>query len=167
MGTQTTTQQRSHSRKSTLHATNTPHNLAVGRHGEQLASEYLAKRGYSILARNWRCNDGELDIVALDGNTIVGVEVKTRTRKTHGAPYEAITWRKAARLRKLLAQWLRENKTHAPLIRIDAVSIVLSPTTQDHRLNTTKQRREHCGSCASSANHGEPQPEITHLRGIL
>lgn len=102
---------------------------ALGARGETLAAAYLEARGFRILDRNWRCRYGELDLVARDdgsnGRAIVAVEVKTRSGTGYGAPLEAVTARKAARLRRLLLSWLREHDERAPALRVDAIGIVL------------------------------------------
>ena len=88
-----------------------PHKVAseVGAYGERLAARYLAEAGLEVLDRNWRCAQGEVDIVALDGDCLVVCEVKTRRGQGFGDPVEAVTWRKAARLRRLAACWLAEH----------------------------------------------------------
>ncbi len=63
---------------------------AVGRFGEQLAGDYLAEACLTILERNWRCPEGEIDIIALDGSVLVVVEVKTRSTTAFGEPAEAV-----------------------------------------------------------------------------
>jgi putative endonuclease len=79
---------------------------AVGRFGEQLAVQHLEAAGMQVLARNWRCREGELDVVARDGPTLVFVEVKTRSRLGFGAPAEAVDRAKSARIRQLALRWL-------------------------------------------------------------
>ena len=69
----------------------------LGRYGEDLAARYLGERGMQVLDRNWRCEHGEIDLVALDGDCLVVCEVKTRRSTAFGEPVEAVTWRKAAR----------------------------------------------------------------------
>jgi putative endonuclease len=96
----------------------------LGKDGEDYALRHLVGAGFQIVERNWRCNEGELDIVAVDGNTLVVVEVKTRTSKDFGLPAEAVTWQKAAKLRELAARWMREHSCRLPA-RIDVVSIVM------------------------------------------
>jgi putative endonuclease len=83
---------------------------AVGAYGERLAARYLAEIGMQILDRNWRCDQGEIDIVALDGTCLVIAEVKTRRTLAFGAPVEAVTPVKAARLRRLAGCWLAERR---------------------------------------------------------
>lgn len=99
------------------------HNRALGQYGEELAADHLEAQGCQILERNWRCSLGELDIIALDGDTLIGVEVKTRQSLSYGHPLEAITPTKAARLRSLLMQWLSEQPNSYPNVRIDAIAI--------------------------------------------
>jgi putative endonuclease len=97
---------------------------AVGRYGEKVAVDHLERAGMVVLARNWRCRDGELDVVALDGDTVVGVEVKTRRSLAFGHPVEALTTAKVARLRRLLARWVGEHDVRPALVRIDVVAVV-------------------------------------------
>ena len=79
---------------------------ALGRQGEQLAAEHLRQSGMRILDRNWRCQEGELDIVAADRRALVVCEVKTRSDTRFGTPLEAISARKHARLRRLAVRWV-------------------------------------------------------------
>ena len=72
----------------------------VGAWGEEIASQYLEAKGYTILARNWRTQEGEVDLVAQDGETVVFVEVKTRTSKEFGWSEESITLTKRRRLQR-------------------------------------------------------------------
>lgn len=97
-----------------------------GRFGEDLAVAYLTELGFTVLERNWRCDMGELDIVARDGSTLVVCEVKTRTSRLFGDPLEAVTDAKAARLRRLTARWVAEHDVRPREIRIDLVGIVLT-----------------------------------------
>jgi putative endonuclease len=99
---------------------------AVGRFGEDLAARHLQQAGYTLLDRNWRCREGELDIVALDGRTVVFVEVKTRSSAAYGRPAEAVTPAKLARLRRLAVQWLAAQPEDArwPEVRFDVVAVL-------------------------------------------
>ena len=74
---------------------------AVGAYGERVAARHLQQHGLVVLDRNWRCFDGELDIVARDGDALVFCEVKTRRSERHGVPAEALVAAKTARLRAL------------------------------------------------------------------
>ncbi|WP_460774136.1 YraN family protein [Microbacterium sp. GXF7504] len=98
----------------------------LGRAGEQAAATYLAARGWTILDRNWRCTDGELDIVAADGDELVVVEVKTRASDLFGHPFEAVDARKRARLWRLGRAWCAANPDAARgrRLRLDAVSLL-------------------------------------------
>ncbi len=97
---------------------------AVGAYGERVAAAHLVASGLVILERNWRCPAGEIDIVARDGDVLVFCEVKTRRGTGYGSPLEAVTPRKAARLRRLAAAWTVERGVHLPEIRIDLVGVL-------------------------------------------
>jgi putative endonuclease len=99
----------------------------LGRIGEQLAGRYLERQGLIILDRNWRGADadvrGELDLVALDGDTVVFCEVKTRRRAEAVDPLEAVTPRKLVQLRRLAALWLAAQPHAYAELRIDVVAV--------------------------------------------
>ena len=99
---------------------------ALGRFGEQVAADHLQQAGLQILARNWRCRDGELDIIAWDPHErcVVICEVKTRTGTAFGSPAEAVTPAKARRLRRLAAAWLQEPGSLRGDVRFDVVEVV-------------------------------------------
>lgn len=96
---------------------------AVGRYGEDVAARYLAGEGWDVVDRNWRGTAGEIDIVALQGQDLVVVEVKTRTGDGFGHPAEAVTPAKLARLRRLTAQWLAAHDLHPRSVRIDVIAV--------------------------------------------
>jgi len=108
----------------------------LGRRGEQLAVDHLEAVGYRILDRNWRCPAGEIDVVALDGDDLVVVEVKTRSSLGWGDPLEAVTRRKTVRLCVLAGRWRRAHpRTGARRTRIDLIGVVLTrhrPPVIDH-----------------------------------
>lgn len=97
----------------------------IGAQGEQLAAGWLRRHGMQILATNWTCQGGEIDIVARDGTDLVVVEVKTRTSTRFGMPSEAVLGAKYARLRRLAGRWLAEHQQRYPGVRIDVVAILL------------------------------------------
>jgi len=97
----------------------------LGNWGEGVAAVQLEAEGYAIVARNWRCAAGEIDLVARDGETLVFVEVKTRRGRAYGAPEEALTPRKAQKLLQLGAQYVYENALGDINWRIDLVAIEL------------------------------------------
>ncbi len=101
---------------------------AVGRYGEDVAARHLTEQGFVVLHRNWRCELGEIDIVARDGDCLVVCEVKTRRSPACGSPLEAVTPRKVARLRRLTARWLAASGLHPPHVRIDVVSVLRPPS---------------------------------------
>ncbi len=98
----------------------------LGRRGEALAREHLTAKGLTILDRNWRCSQGELDIVARDGHDLVFVEVKTRTGTGFGHPFAAITATKMARLRRLAAAWCDTHPMTHGHVRIDAIAVTVA-----------------------------------------
>lgn len=102
---------------------------AVGGYGERMAARFLRERGLEVLDRNWRCELGELDIVARDGRCLVVCEVKTRRSTTFGDPIEAVDHRKLSRLRRLAGAWLAEHGEVSAQgwvqdIRVDVVGIL-------------------------------------------
>jgi len=96
----------------------------LGRSGEQAAVEYLERAGLRILDRNWRCAEGEIDIVAAEGRVLVICEVKTRSGTGYGSPLEAITRSKRARLRRLAIRWLVAHGVLFDEVRIDVIGLV-------------------------------------------
>ncbi len=103
----------------------------LGRLGEQLAADHLARRGFRILERNYRTRWGELDLVAFDGEILAFCEVKARRVSSRGiAPFDALHARKRARVRKMASSWLRErsDRPYAPVIRCDAIGVTFDRT---------------------------------------
>ena len=100
------------------------HNRVLGVSGEDAAAAWYEAQGYEIVARNWRCREGELDLVVRNGRTFVFCEVKSRTSTRFGAPVEAITYQKQARLRRLAARWLEDSPLRAREIRFDVASVL-------------------------------------------
>ncbi|MCU1571157.1 MAG: YraN family protein [Naasia sp.] len=99
----------------------------LGRWGEQVAADHLTSLGYLVLDRNWRCGQGEIDIVARDGASTAVVEVKTRSSLAFGHPFEAITSRKLARLHGLAMAWCRAHPGRHGNVRVDVVGVVRDP----------------------------------------
>jgi putative endonuclease len=100
---------------------------AVGRYGEDVAAQHVLEAGWQVLDRNWRCRDGELDLVGLDGDELVVVEVKTRRSTAYGHPAEAVTRLKLARVRRLAAAWLAEHDQRVASVRVDVIAVLLPP----------------------------------------
>ncbi len=95
---------------------------SIGNKGEDLAVKFLKKKGYFIIERNFKTKLGEIDIIAKDKNTIVFVEVKTRTNDYFGYPFEAINEKKKNRLKNLALIFMKRYERELP-IRFDVVSI--------------------------------------------
>lgn len=100
------------------------HNI-LGEDGEQRAVDYLEHAGYTILHRNWKApkSHHELDIVALDRHRLVVVEVKTRTSRDYGEPFDAVDWRKIRALSNAANSYVRTYRIDLPL-RFDIIGIV-------------------------------------------
>ncbi|ROT32744.1 YraN family protein [Micromonospora sp. HM5-17] len=96
---------------------------AVGAYGERCAVRHLVESGLRVVARNWRCAYGEIDIIAWEGETLAFCEVKTRRGDAFGTPAEAVVGAKARRLRRLAAEWLRSTDTHADQVRFDVLAV--------------------------------------------
>jgi putative endonuclease len=113
----------------------------LGALGEQLAVEHLERLGLVVLARNWRCRYGELDVIAADvpARAVVFVEVKTRTSDQYGGLAQAVTDQKLRRLRRLAALWLAGQDRSWATIRVDVIGVRLG-----------RQRT----------------PELTHLKAV-
>lgn len=125
--------------RTAAHPNRATHNQTLGARGETIAAAYLEGLGYRILERNWRTRAGELDLIARDRQTLVAVEVKTRSGDGYGHPLEAITAQKMSRLRRLLLEWVRSTGVHGTRLRVDAVGITV---------------------------HTAGRPRIDHLQGI-
>ncbi|MEZ2389135.1 YraN family protein [bacterium RCC_150] len=111
----------------------------LGQHGEVIAARFLENLGMQVVDRNWRCPEGEIDIVALDGDILVIAEVKTRKNLAYGHPFEAVSAAKLARLHHLVSCWCRAHDFHAPLRRVDVIAVV---------------------------DDGVGEPKVEHLRGV-
>lgn len=103
----------------------------LGKRGEDAAEEFLRRRGYEILERNWVCPAGEADIIALDDEAVRFIEVKTRRSTTKGFPEEAVNAQKRARYERI-AEWYLRSSDDIPQKRItfDIISILV---TSEHR----------------------------------
>ncbi|WP_136611342.1 YraN family protein [Sinomonas albida] len=95
----------------------------LGQRGERLAEDYLRAAGAVILDRNWRCKEGELDLVALDGGVLVAVEVKTRSSWAYGHPFEAVDAAKLGRVARLASSWAREHPVAHLGRRVDVIAV--------------------------------------------
>lgn len=107
-----------------MDTTRLTHNQALGAYGEELAAEFLIGRGMVVLDRNWRCSQGEIDLVLRDGRTLVICEVKTRSSRAFGTPHEAIRRAKIDRLHRLAAAWLETHAARPADVRLDLVAVL-------------------------------------------
>ena len=97
----------------------------LGQRGEDAVAEWYLDHGYEVVARNWRCRDGELDLVLRRSRQFVFCEVKARTTTAFGVPAEAVNRRKQARIRRLAARWLQDDApVRAASIRFDVASVL-------------------------------------------
>lgn len=105
----------------------------LGDFGEGVAAEHVRQRGYHILARKWRRRGGELDLVALDGQTLVFLEVRTRSSRNFGTAEESVDGRKQRQVRKMAACFLHKGGTGAfrySDIRFDVVVVEVDRDTR-------------------------------------
>jgi putative endonuclease len=100
------------------------HNQAIGNIGEKIACDYLTKKGYLIIDRNYRSKIGEIDIISKLKNKLVFVEVKTKISDEKGKPYEHVTKSKIAKFKRVVQEYLIKFKIDSP-IRLDVISIQL------------------------------------------
>lgn len=97
---------------------------ALGARGEALAARWYEAHGYIVVARNWRCRDGELDLVLARGRQVVVCEVKTRTSTAYGTPAEAVTRAKQLRIRRLAMRWVDEQEVRPGPLRFDVACVI-------------------------------------------
>ena len=96
----------------------------LGTRGEEAAAGWYRAAGYQVLATNWRCREGEIDLVVCRRGHLVVCEVKTRTSTAFGSPAEAVTREKQLRLRRLARRYLSESRSRWRSVRFDVVAIV-------------------------------------------
>jgi len=94
-----------------------------GRWGEGLATEHYAAIGFEILARNWRCRQGEIDLIAAAASTVVFVEVKSRSTSRYGSGADAVGWQKQQKIRTVALQWLAETSRSFQDLRFDLATV--------------------------------------------
>ncbi|MCW2852681.1 MAG: YraN family protein [Nocardioides sp.] len=97
---------------------------ALGAYGEAVAARHLVEAGMSPLDRNWRCEEGEIDLVLREGAVLVVCEVKTRSSEACGSPHEAVSPAKLDRLRRLAQRWADDHGLRPPETRIDLVAVL-------------------------------------------
>jgi putative endonuclease len=99
--------------------------INLGKCGEELATAYLKQKGFRIIIRNYRQKTGEVDIIAKDGNTLVFIEVKTRSSLLFGQPFEAVTAAKQTQLNRIALDYMTRNRITNQAARFDVVSILI------------------------------------------
>lgn len=98
----------------------------LGAYGESLAAKFLEDLGYEVVERNWRCPQGELDLIARDKDAWVFVEVKTRRSQSANSGLEAVDEVKQQRMRRAIREWCRVREVSSLRLRIDAISVFIS-----------------------------------------
>ncbi len=111
---------------------------SLGQKGEQIAIDYLRKHSYQIIAKNFRTNFGEIDIIALERGVLVFVEVKCRTTTAFGLPFEAVNGAKLRQIAKAAEIYQFQNNNLPPRTRIDVISILLSPGGEELSVEVLK-----------------------------
>lgn len=106
----------------------------VGSRGEKLAVDFLKGLGYKIVQMNFRCRQGEIDIIAQQGECLVFVEVRTKKSSDFGTPEESVTYSKREKLISLANIYLQTLDSPPPSWRIDVVAVELTPDNKISRL---------------------------------
>ena len=114
----------------------------TGMIGEKLAADYLIRQGYEIIKTNYRCKEGEVDIIARDGEFLVFVEVRAKNNRIFGSPEESITAKKKQHLRNVAARYLETCENPPPEWRIDFVAVELDGKGNPLRLEVIKNAVE-------------------------
>lgn len=97
----------------------------LGKAGEEVAAKFLEKKGLLVMSRNWRCSEGEIDIVATDGlSRVIFCEVKTRSGTGYGSPAETVTAGKRRKLRRLAQVWLQNSHSGWLHVRFDVIGVL-------------------------------------------
>ena len=101
-------------------------NREFGKLGEDMDAGYLKKQGCEILRRNYRCGEGEIDIIAAKDGVLRVVEVKTRGSRFFGSPAEAVDSRKQEHIRRAVLAYLSESDTYYPTVSMDVIEVVIN-----------------------------------------
>ena len=117
----------------TKHSRSQDDRRGLGRRGENLAARHLIAQGYEIVARNWRCEIGELDIVARDGDCLACIEVRTRRGQALGSPEESLTSAKQTRLIALAEAYVQAHDWYGDW-RLDVIAIEIDRRGRTLRL---------------------------------
>jgi len=107
----------------------------LGKKGEDVAARHLKKNGYRILNRNYTCSLGEIDIIAMDGDVLVFVEVRSRSGESFGLPQESVTTRKQFKLRQLAWYYLKAEGKTGHSCRFDVIAVLFNGRSEVKRLD--------------------------------
>lgn len=119
-------------------------NKILGAFGEGLACEYLISLGYRVLERNFSCRAGEIDIIAVQGDAVVFIEVKTRSSEKYGLPSEAVSATKQRRMVKTALYYLQSNRLLDYMCRFDVIEIIVDEEN-NHQINLIKDAFQYSG----------------------
>lgn len=109
----------------------------LGKQGEEIAINYLNKKGYKILEKNFLCRQGEIDVIALEDNYIVFIEIKSRTNTEFGLPSESVTKKKIKKILKAAGYYLYIRNLENLDVRIDAIEVYIKQ--EKYYINHIKQ----------------------------
>lgn len=109
----------------------------LGKQGEEIAIDYLNKKGYKILEKNFLCKQGEIDVIALEDNYIVFIEIKSRTNTEFGLPSESVTKKKIKKILKAAGYYLHIRNLENLDVRIDAIEVYIKQ--EKYYINHIKQ----------------------------
>lgn len=119
-------------------------NKKIGAFGESLACEYLIKNGYRILKRNYSCRAGEIDIIAMQGDNVVFIEVKTRSSGRYGMPSEAVSAAKQQKIVRTALHYMQSNRLLDYMCRFDVIEIIVDEDN-NHQINLIKDAFQYSG----------------------
>lgn len=122
----------------------TRHKKTLGNWGESIAADHLPKAGYRILAQNYRCPMGEIDLIALCHDTLVFLEVKTRRSQNFGTPGESVSYRRQQRFVKTALHYIKETRRYNLSLRFDIIEILIQ-SPEEYTLNHIQNAFEYTG----------------------
>lgn len=109
--------------------------INTGKHGENLACEYLRQHAYTIVHRNFRSKVGEIDIIAKDREVVVFVEVRTQTSNAYGPAYNTVTPTKQKQVKRVALSYISRHNLVKTQFRFDVIGITLNPDTGEYHLD--------------------------------